>query len=280
MAVQEEDGTLHIGRQALRDALYATTGYQGLTGSLTCDEYGDCGVARFEVRTPGRSGRWTGGIGSQRGVHLPAGPIGSAVIVQGGRGCSTHNPWSCSCLLLLLLAGCGPATRPLNVPTPSAVWRSHRTQPIKIGVLQNLSGDMGPPGASLLRCVELAVDDRGGELLGHPIELQIADSLCSGEGGTTAALKIAADPQIVGIVGPTCSGAAATAMKVVSESGPGHDLGFEQRAFPDLSGRTARPDWQPGFFRTAQNDALAGRAAATFAFEELGMRKAATINDW
>jgi branched-chain amino acid transport system substrate-binding protein len=49
VAVQEEDGTLHIGRQALRDALYATAGYEGLTGSLTCDEYGDCGVARFEV---------------------------------------------------------------------------------------------------------------------------------------------------------------------------------------------------------------------------------------
>jgi branched-chain amino acid transport system substrate-binding protein len=49
VAVQDEDGTLHIGRQALRDALYATSGYQGLTGSLTCDAYGDCGVARFQV---------------------------------------------------------------------------------------------------------------------------------------------------------------------------------------------------------------------------------------
>jgi len=50
-AVQDSNaqGTLHIGRQALRDALYATSGYQGLTGSLTCDEYGDCGVARFQV---------------------------------------------------------------------------------------------------------------------------------------------------------------------------------------------------------------------------------------
>jgi len=49
VAVQDEDGTLHIGRQALRDALYATTNYQGLTGSLACDQYGDCGVARFKV---------------------------------------------------------------------------------------------------------------------------------------------------------------------------------------------------------------------------------------
>jgi branched-chain amino acid transport system substrate-binding protein len=49
VAVQGEDGTLHIGRQALRDALYTTAGYRGLTGSLTCDAYGDCGVARFQV---------------------------------------------------------------------------------------------------------------------------------------------------------------------------------------------------------------------------------------
>jgi branched-chain amino acid transport system substrate-binding protein len=43
------DGRLHIGRQALRDALYTTAGYPGLTGSLICDKYGDCGVARFNV---------------------------------------------------------------------------------------------------------------------------------------------------------------------------------------------------------------------------------------
>jgi branched-chain amino acid transport system substrate-binding protein len=49
VAVQEENGTLHIGRQALRDALYATSGYQGLTGSLTCDEFGDCGAVRLQV---------------------------------------------------------------------------------------------------------------------------------------------------------------------------------------------------------------------------------------
>jgi branched-chain amino acid transport system substrate-binding protein len=49
VAVQDKDGTLHIGRQALRDAMYSTAGYQGLTGSLTCDQYGDCGGGRFQV---------------------------------------------------------------------------------------------------------------------------------------------------------------------------------------------------------------------------------------
>ena len=42
VAVEDADGTLHIGRQALRDALYAVEGYEGLTGSLTCSDTGDC----------------------------------------------------------------------------------------------------------------------------------------------------------------------------------------------------------------------------------------------
>ena len=42
VAVQDDDGTLHIGRQALRDALYATKDFVGITGTLNCDQYGDC----------------------------------------------------------------------------------------------------------------------------------------------------------------------------------------------------------------------------------------------
>ncbi len=42
VAIEDDDGTLHIGRQALRDAVFTTENYQGLTGNLTCDQYGDC----------------------------------------------------------------------------------------------------------------------------------------------------------------------------------------------------------------------------------------------
>jgi putative ABC transport system substrate-binding protein len=31
-----------IGRQALRDALYATSGHEGITGTISCNELGDC----------------------------------------------------------------------------------------------------------------------------------------------------------------------------------------------------------------------------------------------
>ena len=36
------DGRLLIGRQALREALAATKDMEGITGTITCGEYGDC----------------------------------------------------------------------------------------------------------------------------------------------------------------------------------------------------------------------------------------------
>jgi branched-chain amino acid transport system substrate-binding protein len=56
VAVQDGDGTVHLGRQALRDAVLATKSFQGLTGTLTCNETvpgrknpGDCGDPHIAV---------------------------------------------------------------------------------------------------------------------------------------------------------------------------------------------------------------------------------------
>ena len=45
----EEGVSLHIGRQAMRDCIYATTDFEGITGSLSCNEYGDCADAKIAV---------------------------------------------------------------------------------------------------------------------------------------------------------------------------------------------------------------------------------------
>jgi branched-chain amino acid transport system substrate-binding protein len=49
VAKKAPDGTLHIGKQKLRDALYATKNLKGLTGNLSCDSYGDCADPRIAV---------------------------------------------------------------------------------------------------------------------------------------------------------------------------------------------------------------------------------------
>jgi len=47
---------------------------------------------------------------------------------------------------------------------------------------------------------------------------------------------------------------------------------------PDLT-RAGDPNQHPGYLRTAHNDEVQGAAAAKFAFEEMGVKKAATIHD-
>ena len=179
----------------------------------------------------------------------------------------------------ILLTNCRPTPPPFECTDVIGCVAIAPDQPLKIGVLQVLSGDQEPFGLSGLRSVEMAIDDRGSQPLGQAIELQIEDSLCSKEGGATAASKFAADPQIVGILGPSCSGAAETAIKAVSEAGLVMISGSSTAPSLTSVGGEPGPHWQPGFLRTAQNDALSGRAAATFAFEGLGAPRAATIDD-
>ncbi len=49
VAKKASDGTLTINRQELRDAMYATKDLKGLTGTITCDNYGDCADPRIAV---------------------------------------------------------------------------------------------------------------------------------------------------------------------------------------------------------------------------------------
>ena len=58
---EEQGGALYIGRKALRDALYATKSHQGMTGTLTCSEYGDCGAAVIAVYETFNADTWAPG---------------------------------------------------------------------------------------------------------------------------------------------------------------------------------------------------------------------------
>jgi branched-chain amino acid transport system substrate-binding protein len=61
VGIEGDDGTLYIPRQALRDAMFATSGFEGLTGTLTCDEFGDCADPNITVSQV-TDGAWAGVI--------------------------------------------------------------------------------------------------------------------------------------------------------------------------------------------------------------------------
>ena len=152
-------------------------------------------------------------------------------------------------------------------------------EPIHIGVLQALSGDVAPLGKEQIRGFELALDARNGALLGHSVAFRVEDTGCTAEGGANAALKIIADPQMTAILGTTCSGAAGAASKAMSDAGLTMVSGNNSAPFlTTIAGKPAS-HWQPGYFRTAANEESAGKAAAIFAYQRLGVRKAATIHD-
>ncbi|GIT46280.1 MAG: hypothetical protein Ct9H300mP12_08650 [Acidimicrobiales bacterium] len=106
------------------------------------------------------------------------------------------------------------------------------------------------------------------------------DDLCSADGGQAAAQTIVPDEQVVGVIGPSCSGAATAASPLGLRGRDGDDLGFEHvsGSDQDLAG-TAGPNYHAGYYRTAHNDLYQGAAAANFALDVLGVGTAAAIHD-
>src|SRR3990170_3347084 len=74
---------------------------------------------------------------------------------------------------------------PEPVDDPRGVIEIAADDPIKIGVLQAISGDNASLGTDQVRAIEIAVADKG-QLLGHDIEVQVEDDLCDSSGGTAA----------------------------------------------------------------------------------------------
>jgi branched-chain amino acid transport system substrate-binding protein len=151
---------------------------------------------------------------------------------------------------------------------------------IKIADLQTITGDTASLGTDQVRAVDLAIADKGGKLLDRPIEHQVEDELCKAEGGTTAGQKVVADPQIVAVIGTSCSGAAVPAMEILT--GKGIVMISGSNTSPaltsDMEGKKGTAN-QKGYLRVAHNDIIQGQAAATYAYENLQAKKAVTIHD-
>ena len=127
---------------------------------------------------------------------------------------------------------------------------------------------------------ELAVQDFG-MIHGHAVELgESIDTGCGPEGGRAGAEQIIADPQVVGVIGTNCSGAAVAASPLLSEAGlvmisPSNTSPV---LTSDLAGNVS-PNYHPGYFRTSNNDLYEANAVADFAYGELGLRRLVAIDD-
>ena len=136
-------------------------------------------------------------------------------------------------------------------------------------------------GLPMRRSAVIAASDYG-SIHGRAVELgEPLDSMCSAEGGKTGALEIAADAgNIVGVIGTACSAAAVEASPILS--GAGLVMISPSNTSPALTSDLAgNPNFDhfPGYYRVSNNDLYQPTTVARFAYEELGLRVMATVDD-
>ena len=255
-AEEQDDGSLVISRQAVIEAMYQME-YEGLTGNLVCNEFGDCaapaiGIFRFTDASQ-RAAAVIENVQQEYRFEVP--DEGAGVVPDAPEGTELGE--------VVVEEGA----------------------PIEIATLQAISGAVANLGTDQVRAVELAIEDYG-DIAGHPVQLsQEEDDLCSAEGGQTGAQRIIANPQIVAVIGTSCSGAAVPASEALSSAGV--LMVSASNTAPSLSatgyfseeGPSRGEAWSYGYFRTSHNDEFQGRASARFASEQLGVGSIATIND-
>jgi len=149
-------------------------------------------------------------------------------------------------------------------------------EPITIATYGVLSGADASLGQDWLDAVYLHVDDIGGTLLGHPIEIIAEDGQCLVEGGAQAAQKIASNPTVVGVIGSACSDETVGGVPTLTEAGL---TAISPSATRPALTEPDRPAEYAGFLRTAHSDAIQGVVVADFIKNTLGLDTTATIHD-
>lgn len=160
--------------------------------------------------------------------------------------------------LLLAAAGCGPA-EPV----------------VKIGFVAPLTGDQAPQGEDMVRGAQLAIEHANAEgpaLPGHRLELLALDDQRNPTQAVAAAKRLAADRDVMAVVGHLNSSCTMPASAIYHQAGLLHVNPVSSN--PQLS----RQGFQ-NFFRTCATDDLQGPAAAAFAHDALQLTRAFVLDD-
>lgn len=243
-AAAERDGELFIDRAAVREALDSAR-FNGAAGEIHCREFGDCGTGLSDIIHHTDPSDLAAGRGNAVFVYDPFHEIPGRM-VPGGFGL-------------------------VEIPPGGE---------IQIRAMLSVSGDLAFLGIPNYRIARLAVDDYG-PIGGHSVYLgEALDSRCSPEGGAAAAAAVVADPQVAGVLGTSCSGAAAAAMPALSEAGLSmvSSGNTSPTLTSDLAGAIGSDHFR-GYYRASHNDLHQGLAVAEFVNRELQLDTAAVIHE-
>lgn len=151
--------------------------------------------------------------------------------------------------------------------------------PVVVGVSAPLTGPDARSGTEDRDTVIAAVarwkEDHGATIGGHEIEVLAEDDGCTeADIAAEAARRLAAQPTVIGVVGPNCSAGAPPALRIYADAG-----------ITTISGSATQSDLTTGqppggyFFRTAFRNDLVGSMIGLFVSFDLDARTAYLIDD-
>ena len=152
----------------------------------------------------------------------------------------------------------------------------------KIGVIAPLSGDLSALGLGIQNSVDLAIKqaNEANAIPGWKLELAAEDDEAKPDVGKNAATKLAADKDVVGVVGTLNSSVAQSVQPVLASA----DIVMVSPANtnPTLT-KGAKPETPKrpyaNYFRTCTTDAIQGPFAARYLYTTAGYKSVATVHD-
>ncbi len=107
-----------------------------------------------------------------------------------------------------------PADQPTAAPTDEPM---EEMEPIRIGLYAPLTGPVAFLGEGYDLGIQLAIEELGGEIEGHPIEFFTADNKCNPTDAVNAVSKLIDVDQVHAIIGGGCSSATVGALPIIAE---------------------------------------------------------------
>lgn len=151
--------------------------------------------------------------------------------------------------------------------------------PIKIGVIQPLTGPIAFDGQSAVKGAELAakeINAAGGILGGRMIELVVEDGACVPAQSVSAAEKLITKDGVVAIAGAFCSSSSGAVMPIAKANGVPHVTGIS-------TSPTLTEQGNEYFFRAVGTSELFAKAFAKALKEQLKINRIAYLavnDDW
>jgi branched-chain amino acid transport system substrate-binding protein len=145
-------------------------------------------------------------------------------------------------------------------------------EPLKIGVVNMLTGPLAEAGRFTVNGLQLAEEDinKAGGVLGRPIELRTEDNGSTNPGTVLAFSKLVTDPGVVAIVGPIASTQIQAASPAIAKAGIPTMIGGTDPSLTHVNNR-----W---VFRARPNDLYSSKVIADFGVNTLKLRKWAIVH--